>query len=115
MSAKDALIHEWLIGPLLGYWAVAGIEWRPVEEQTKECEIVQKKSIDLVEEKVVVKEENQGILRFYDFSKLQDDNDDDDPIEDPDEEVSLVYTESSPTKPLPFINHTAQDVSTQYI
>jgi len=109
ISAREALRHEWLVGPLLGYWAVAGIEWRPAEEKPGkqvECEIVREKSIETVDDDPI--EELQGdpkIPRFYDFSGLPDDES----TEDPDEEVSLVYLESSPTKPLPMIDLTAQE------
>jgi len=109
ISAREALRHEWLIGPLLGYWAVAGIEWRPAENPEKQVgsEIVQEKSIEIADEDPI--QDIQGepqIPRFYDFAKLPDE---DESIEDPDEEVSLVYLESSPTKPLPMVDRTAQE------
>jgi serine/threonine protein kinase len=31
VTARDALRHEWLLGPLLGYWAALGVEWNNPE------------------------------------------------------------------------------------
>ena len=31
ISARDALRHEWLVGPLLGYWASLGVQWTSIE------------------------------------------------------------------------------------
>ena len=109
ISAREALRHDWLVGPLLGYWAVAGIEWRPAEEKPGkqvEREIVPEKSIEIVDNDPI--EEIQAepkIPRFSNFLELPDDES----VEDPDEEVSLVYLGSSPTKPLPMIDLTAQE------
>jgi serine/threonine protein kinase len=35
ISAKDALKHDWLVGPLLGYWAALGMEWTLSDESRK--------------------------------------------------------------------------------
>lgn len=99
MSAREALRHDWLVGPLLGYWAVAGIKWVPPEGGTG-----QEETRDAVPEKTMesVEMQERRLPRFYDFTNSRDDDD----IEESDEEVSLVYAGSSP---VPFLDLTAQE------
>jgi serine/threonine protein kinase len=106
ISARDALKHEWLVGPLLGYWAALGAEWTPIErsghswQRRKE---VMREERETFESKSSLPESNvssesvRKLPPMYDFSTIEDDDDGDC------EEVSLVYTTSSPTKPLPFV------------
>ena len=104
ISAKDALRHEWIVGPLLGYWTVLGFDWTSSEFRERRWErpvekVVREQSIDSQSSSPdghVSQTPVQALPPLYDFSKIEDD-------EDCTDEVSLVYSGSSPTKPLPFI------------
>jgi serine/threonine protein kinase len=135
LSAREALRHEWVVGPMLGYWAVVGAEWtqpevkdpmwqRPENQNELSENIRRDTSVESSPKDVAaVKEPVDGIKRdisvesgsstpeegyaspesarkhppFYDFSAMQD------PEEEDMEEVSqIVYLGSSPTKPLPY-------------
>ena len=106
ISARDALKHEWLVGPLLGYWAALGVEWTPLERRDQSCQRpVQVTRDEPIESQLSTLEHTNVLFEqarkrppLYDFSTIEDDEDDN-------EEVSLVYTASSPTT-LPFINDT---------
>ena len=103
ISARDALRHEWLVGPLLGYWAMLGVEWKAAEvfepewqrpAVTKEREMAESRtSTSEVSDSPIV--EKRRPPPIYDLSTMEDDEEDN-------EEVSFVYAGSSPTKPLPF-------------
>jgi serine/threonine protein kinase len=106
ISAREALRRDWLVGPLLGYWAVAGIEWVPPEGRTGQEETrdnARERSIERAETPAMTEE--RRVPPFYDFSNSLGDDD----IEESDEEVFLVCAESSSTKPLPFLDLTAQE------
>ena len=101
-SARDALKHEWLLGPLLGYWAVLGVEWKAADNQGRGWQ----RSADTANREVVESRTSTPEMRespaverrlppIYDFSTMEDEEDDN-------EEVSFVYAGSSPTKPIPF-------------
>lgn len=106
ISARDALKHEWLVGPLLGYWAALGVEWTPLERKDqasqRSAQVMRDESITsqlpALEHTNVLPEQQRKRPPMFDFSNIDDDEDDD--------EVSLVYTASSPTTHIPFINHT---------
>jgi serine/threonine protein kinase len=106
ISARDALRHEWLVGPLLGYWAALGVEWTPLERRhqswRRPVEVIHEKSVESLSSTL---EGNVGSVRklppLYDFSAIQ--SDEDDGVDD-NEEVSLVYAGASPTKPLPYVH-----------
>jgi serine/threonine protein kinase len=102
ISARDALRHEWLVGPLMGYWAVLGMEWKAADARESEWqrpadtakrEIVELRTLTPeISESLIA--EKKGPSQIYDFSTLEEENDD--------EEVSFVCAGSSPTKPIPF-------------
>jgi len=104
ISARDALRHEWLVGPLLGYWAIVGVEWKAVDNQEQEQQEWQRPTDtakrEAVESRTWTPEmrESPAVERrlppIYYFSTMEDEEDDN--------EVSFVYAGSSPTKPIPF-------------
>jgi serine/threonine protein kinase len=100
ISARDALRHEWLVGPLLGYWAVLGVERKAADNQERGWQ----RPVDAAKREIVKSRTSTPEMRespaverklpaVYDFSTMED--------EDDNEEVSFVYAGSSPTKPLP--------------
>jgi serine/threonine protein kinase len=112
ISAREALRHEWLVGPLLGYWAVLGVEWQPQEPREQACQrnplldnLAREISIDsrsstpeglMSPEKVLDKSHAETVKRLpllYDFTKMEED------LEDLEDEVSQIIYES-PTRPL---------------
>lgn len=101
ISARDALKHEWLVGPLLGYWAVVGVEWKAVDNQEQGWQRPADTAKRIAESRTSTPEmrESPAVERrlppIYDFSMMEDEEDDN-------EEVSFVYAGSSPTKPIPF-------------
>lgn len=104
ISARDALRHEWLVGPLLGYWATLGVKWTPLETRDQSwqrpVEVVREDSFEsqsLTPDGNISSEPKRKFTPLYGFSIMEYDD------EEEEEEVSLVYTASSPTKPLPFI------------
>jgi serine/threonine protein kinase len=102
ISARDALKHEWLVGPLLGYWAALGVEWVPLEKRDQVWQRPVEKQLrrESLESSSSVPENHtppdlaRKLPPLYDFSAMQDDEDEAD-------EVSFVHTVSSPTKSLP--------------
>jgi serine/threonine protein kinase len=100
ITAGNALRHEWLVGPLLGYWAAIGVEWIPMERRNQSWQRPVERIIRDVSESQssspeghVSPETVRKLPPLYDFS-MEDDEED--------EEVSFVFSGSSPTKPLPF-------------
>jgi serine/threonine protein kinase len=145
ISAREALRHEWIVGPMLGYWAVVGVEWtqpeirnimwkRPENQPTLEEDHPRERSPVLglesfppMKRNGTVESENvsvenvqrggsvqstssspeghvESISRkpppLYDFSAMQDSDE-----EDIDEVSQVLYSGSSPTKPLLYIEH----------
>ena len=98
ISARDALRHEWLVGPLLGYWAVLGLEWSAADKHEPPTDTAER---ELIESRTPNPETRNSppvehkSLPIYDFSKMEDEEDDN-------EDVSFVYAGYSPTKSLPF-------------
>jgi serine/threonine protein kinase len=103
ISARDALRHEWLVGPLLGYWASLGVEWTPLQRRDQSwqrpVEVIREQSIESqsMPERHASSKSEQKLPPLYDFSTIEDEDADDE------EEVSLVWTASSPTKHLSFV------------
>lgn len=117
ISASDALRHDWLIGPLLGYWAVLGVEppterkeenWqrqRPLDTLTRDISIESRSSTPeghsspavapAVVGKSTIIQTKKRLPPVYDFTKVESED------EDLGDEVSQIIYES-PTKPLPF-------------
>lgn len=114
MSASDALRHEWLIGPLLGYWAVLGVDPRT---QHKEEDWQRQRAPDILSREISTESrsstpeghsspavldkspaaQTRRLPPLYDFTRLEFKD------EDLEDDVSqLIY--DSPTKPLPFGN-----------
>ena len=102
ISARDALRHKWLVGPLMGYWAVLGVEWKAADAResgwqrpadTSKRDIVELRTLapEISESPIA---EKDGPPPIYDFSTMEEEEDE--------EEVSFVYTGSSPTKSIPF-------------
>src|SRR5579859_4639960 len=78
MTAREALQHEWIVGPLLGYWAVLGIEWNAGEiEETWQRPVPTTKRNESVESKSSAPELRSSPERkkppIYDFSTMNDD------------------------------------------
>jgi len=106
ISARHALRHEWLVGPLLGYWAVLGVEWKVTEARESEWqrpadtakrEIIESRtSTPKISESPIAE---RRMAPAYDFSTMKEEEVE---VEEDNEEVSFVYAGSSPTKPLPF-------------
>jgi len=102
VTARDALRHEWIVGPLLGYWAVLGFggkDEKTLSDETTENTSV-KDEIEAVEDESLpsapmddLSIRRNGPPRLYDFSR----------DEDEEEEDEVILT-SSPTRPLPFID-----------
>jgi serine/threonine protein kinase len=102
ISARDALRHKWLVGPLLGYWAVVGVEWKAVDNQEQGWQRpADTPKPEAVESRTSTPEMRQSpaverrLPPIYDFSMMED-------VEDDNEDVLFVYAGSSPTKPIPF-------------
>jgi serine/threonine protein kinase len=112
ISAKDALRHEWLVGPLLGYWAALGIQWteadvsqRRVIEDPLKTERTEEILVESVKRRSSALDVNSSPFLpqkeppLLDFASLPDDEDEND-----NDELPIVQTVSSSTKPLPYIN-----------
>jgi serine/threonine protein kinase len=137
LSAREALRHEWIVGPMLGYWAVVGVEWTQPEvrdpmwqrlenqnglsdnirldtslESSPKDVAAAQEPVDPVKRDVSVEsasstpEEGHASPEsarkqppFYDFSAMRDSDE-----EDIDEVSQVLYSGSSPTKLLPFID-----------
>jgi serine/threonine protein kinase len=105
ISARNALRHEWLVGPLLGYWAALGVEWTPLARRDQSWQRPVRVMGDGSVASQLPKLEHPNVLSqqarrrdpSYGFPTTEDDEDDN-------EEVSLVCMASSPTNS--FINET---------
>ena len=113
ISAREALRHEWIVGPLLGYWAVLGVQWQspelkeqmrqrnqPLDNLTEEICVDSRSSSPerhMSPEKIVKQstaEPMKRLLPLYDFTKMVEDE------EDLEDEVSQIIYES-PRRPIP--------------
>jgi serine/threonine protein kinase len=149
VSAREALRHEWIVGPMLGYWAVLGMEWKEPEmpalwqrlgDVTPTADIeregqdiiqqatiempakgfVREKSVEGAKRSVYVESDSSTSDRrlqidsgkrfapLYDFSATQDSEE-----EDLDEVSQILYSGSSPTKPLPFIDTQSLEIQSK--
>jgi serine/threonine protein kinase len=104
VTARDALRHEWLLGPLLGYWAALGVEWNNPEIEARSVrrmdnplmtgESVETKSSS---PKPLVSPQPPRTAPLCDFLAQEEEE------EDKDEVFQFHHPDGTPVKPEPLI------------
>jgi serine/threonine protein kinase len=103
ITAREALRHEWLLGPLLGYWAALGVEW--INPENDERSMRRMNSNMMTGESVESRSSSpkppvspkleKATPRMVDFSAKEMMDED----EDEDEVFQMRHADSTPVKP----------------